>query len=226
MPSNNYIEFNFDPETLQYLSKEGDYLYAMSGVLYEGSGGAPVVWSARNDYANNPEFQYIFQYQALLFPEPIAQGAQLTANYSADISAGQTLVVDSSGAPQVVDQGTSGAISITNRTSAPITAGVAQVQWVFATTFACTVQPGETAVITPGQSILFFFYPPYWNVGQVLETTMPAPGILLDIAETSFANITYSSTSGWSVPGNYASYTLVAEGADLASLLVTAPSKV
>lgn len=220
------ITLNLFPASLDALLSDG---YALCGckAVKTAAQGAPLVWfqlAALNEI--NP-LAWSEQYAAYISGDPIIPNYPIVANTKYDLALGETLnVADPFGDGTVVPAGMSGAISLNNQTTTPLTGGLWQPtpSEGGAPVCACALGGGQVTAITPLPQVLLFFAPQaILGPGTVIEMADMAYGdaLLIDLTDAPASAVTFDINAGWSWGGGSWAR-VVSTGTPLGPLLFSA----
>jgi len=196
------ITIQMSQETVQALLANGYSLYGMKAVQGSGLQGAPLIWYSTQSYSLVTTIAWQDQYQAYISTSEIIPGAQILAVFTADISLGQTFVVQPNYNGYVMPGGTPNAISIQNTAPQPCTSGLMQLVngGGFAPTTAFSLYGQMAGVIGPLPKVLLMFGTYPVNVGTVVEQAYGA-GILIDLSGNNNVTVSFDINQGWSWDG-------------------------
>lgn len=215
------IQISMPQATVAALGQGGYQLYAFKGVQTTVGGGSPVVWFSTNVFSLNTTIDWAEQYQAYTSLSQIVPNGQIVASAAYDASLGQTLdVTGSTGIGQMVNGGTSTAISINNQTSTQMACGISEV--VDGTSSPLCVFPlygNNMDVMAPIEKVLLMFSTLPVNTGTVVFQAY-SQGVLIDLTGQNSRQVNYDINKGWSWGGG-AWGTIVPAQAELVPLLIT-----
>lgn len=214
------ISVDMSEETVNALDQGGFFLYAFKGVQTTQKGGAPTVWFQTETFSISTDISWVEQYQAYSSKSKVVPNGQIKASASYDIDLGQTFKITSDkGTGEVVQGGTSGAISIHNETQTQFTSGISQVVEGKASPLCAFPQyGGNLNVMAPIQKVLLMFSTLPVNTGTVIYQAYSSGG-LFDLTGVTERHVSFDINKGWSWGGG-AWGRQVQANADLVPLLI------
>ncbi|MEV5721145.1 hypothetical protein AB0L41_45390 [Amycolatopsis mediterranei] len=193
------IEIDMSEETVDALDSGNFVLYGFKGVRTTLA-GAPLVWFQSTNFATNTYVDWTVDYETYTFSGAIIPGGVIRASNHYPTELGSTLNVTSDkGTGSVVQEGTSGALSIHNLTNKQFTCGISQKQFTGASTPMCAfpLYGQHVDVIAPIERVLLMFSSMAVNTGTVIEKAY-SPGILVDLTGARNRTVSYDINAGWS----------------------------
>ncbi|MXS85907.1 hypothetical protein ABO04_08305 [Nitrosomonas sp. HPC101] len=207
-------------ETVRGLEKGGFFLYAFKGVQSTQKGGAPTVWFKTETFSASTEITWTEQYQAYSSTSELVPNGQIKASAAYDVMLGQTFNITSDkGIGEVVQDGTSGAISILNQTQTQFTSGISQkVEGKDSPLCAFPQYGNNLNIMAPIQKVLLMFATNTLNTGTVIYKAY-SPGGLFDLTGETSREVSYDINKGWSWGGSTWGQ-IIPANADLVPLLI------
>lgn len=188
------VDIIMDVETVQKLLKGNFFLYGFKAVQSSQGNGAPLVWFSTQSFSTDTNVNWTKQYQAYTSTSEIIANGRIKASFSTNITLGQILDVEIGGVGEVVNGGTSSAISINNTTTTEYTCGISEMQdGVSKPLCAFPLYGLNEDVIVPIEKVLLMFSTKPVNTGTVIESSIQqsltnldstdsySSGILLDL---------------------------------------------
>jgi hypothetical protein len=165
--------------------------------------GSPLVWFQTGTFATSTFVDWTVQYESFTSQSDIIPGGVVRATNHYPTDLGQTLhVTGDRGTGQVVQGGTSGAVSIQNDTEGEFTCGISQAQFTGQSTPMCAfpLYGGNLDVIAPIEKVLLMFASKPLNTGTVVMRAY-TPSVLVDLTGARSRLVNYDINKGWSWGG-------------------------
>jgi hypothetical protein len=190
-------------DTVGLLFDNGFYLYGFKAVISPPKNSAPLVWFTYSQYSLNNALTWTEQYAAYTSTTAIVSGVTIVSSADYPMNLGQTLnVTGGSGIGNVTTNGISGAISITNQTTSPLTTGISQQNPMGEFTSMCAFPlfGNNTDVIAPIEQVALMFAKKKVNTGTVIYQAF-SQGIFIDLTSDPEREVSYDINQGWSWNG-------------------------
>jgi hypothetical protein len=212
------INIGMSAETVEELRDEGMSLFAFKAVR-SSLKGAPLVWLMTNQFSTSTAVGWDDQFEAYTSWMEIVNGAVIEPAATCGIVLGQQAVTGAEGDIAAQGGGPSGAISIQNGSSMPLTVGMGQaIDGSVQPMCAFSLSQAAAGTIAPlGQVMLMFSTVPLM-AGTVVEQAY-SPGVLVTFAGPSQAGVSFDINNGWSWGGGVSARS-IQPGTDLVGLLI------
>ncbi len=220
------IDIAMDQYTVDALTNAGFQLFAFKGVQANSGAGAPVVWFASSVFGKSTSVKWTEQYQGYTGGAGLISGGSISDINSYDMNLLQSLnVTNPSGTGEVVDGGTSGAITIVNNSGGTqFTAGISESVEGGSPNPLCAfpLYGSETLQIAPIEKVLLMFAITSTNTGTVVYNAF-TDGVLIDLTQNNTRQVNFDINKRWDW-GGAGWGTAVVNNAALAPLLIDTPA--
>jgi hypothetical protein len=190
--------------TVESLSRSGYTLQAFQVVQTNDSLTMPTIWLTTTQYSPLTTLTWTDRVKAYTSSTAIAVGTRIADGFSADIAAGQVLVIDSTaGTGTVEGDGVPGALGVVNTKSQRFTVGVSATATVQGNTQPCSplcaapLYGNDLKLIRPTKHVLFVVGGSRAGPGTV-EGHSQGPGVMVDFNAAAQHALAYDVDKGWS----------------------------
>ncbi len=213
------LNIMIDPQTVVALRTAGYSLYGFKAIQSASSGGAPTVWFEDDQYMQSTDIVWQGDYRAYSSKTPVIPNAVVMPNVSLDVTPGQMLICDVGGNATVKTGVSQRNISLLNRSSQQITAGISEeVNGQISPICAFPLFGNMLDTVAPIEKVLLMFSTEELGTGTILERSMCA-SILVDLTGTTSRSVNFDINTGWSANGASWAQNLPAF-TDIASVLI------
>jgi len=205
--------------TVEALKQNGFSLYVFRAATTSGSRAVPLIWMRMDDYAEQTQLAFNDEYGAYISNLLNQQGVTILTSSTIPADLGRMVIVDDSEKLSLGGQGAPGAISIVNRGTMELTAGICALTSAgLAPTVAMPLFGGAEVTASPVGTVMLMFSGFGMNAGTVL-TQSNGPGMLLHLSDAvEQPHVTFDINAGWSGAG----VTPVSAASDLGPILLSA----